>query len=363
MISRDNAVLVAIGTITVTVIGTLVSDVFSPVSEIIKDMFSPPPDTTIQSHMTFDGSKNKVNKNVSPNETIPARAIVFTFSSTGDSRFECSFDGLPFEECLSPKQYTNLQTEESHIFKVRAKGILGNVDKSPDTFSFTTVTSSSVRGIIKNSTINVDKATILLEPKSAGINTTTDNKGKFYFSGIGQGEHKLHVIPNYNYTGSTMGPNFSETFFVSPGSQTTERLTLDLNDLTAEIAAPLKEIAKREQDKINPDFIAGNASFANNYNVNLVQLSQPTSKGTNKFQTDLWLNASESTLSKIDNVTYYLHPTFTPDKVTIHTPENKFGLSFTNWGIFLLKSKVYFNDNTTKDLELPPDQWKIPIPG
>jgi hypothetical protein len=41
MISRDNVVSVAIGTITVTVIGTLVSDVFSPVSENIRHAFSP----------------------------------------------------------------------------------------------------------------------------------------------------------------------------------------------------------------------------------------------------------------------------------------------------------------------------------
>lgn len=363
MVSKDNVVLVAIGTITVTIIGTLLSDVFSPVSEDIKNILSPPPETTIQTHMIFDSSQNKVNKNVNPGETIPARAVVFSFKSTGDSRFECSFDGLPFEECLSPKHYTNLQTEEGHIFKVRAKGILGNVDKSPDFFNFTSVTSSSVRGVIKNSTIDVDKATIWLEPKGAGINATTDNKGKFYFSGIGEGEHKLHIIPNYNYTGSRIGPNFTETFFISPGAQTTEKLILDLNDLTVEIAPPLKEIVKREQNKINPDFIADNASGANKYFVNLLQKSELTSQGANKFQTNIWLNTSEATLSKISNVTYYLHQTFTPDKVTIHTPENKFGFSFTNWGIFLLKAKVYFNDSAIKDLELPPNQWKIPIPS
>jgi prokaryotic YEATS domain len=356
-------VFVAIGTITVTVIGALLSDVFSPVSENIKDIFSPPPDTTIQTHMTFDSAQNKVNKNVSSGETIPARAIVFTFNSTGGWRFECSIDGLPFEECISPKHYTNLETEEGHIFKVRAKGILGNVDKSPATFNFTSVTSSSVRGVIKNSTIDVDKATIWLEPKMAGINTTSDNKGKFYFGGIGEGEHKLHIVPNYNFTRSSIGTNFTETFFVPPGAQTTEKLILDLNDLAVEIAPPLKEIIKKDQNKINPNFKPDNNSGAQKYYVNLMQQSEPTSRDLKKFRTDIWLNTSEATLSKITNVTYYLHPTFTPDKVTIHTPENKFGLNFTNWGKFLLKAKVYFNDSTIKDLELPPDQWKITKPN
>lgn len=166
MVSRDNVLIVAIGTITVTIVGGLLSDVFSPLTEHIKDILSPPPDTNISLATTFDSSRNNVNKSLNPGETIAARAVNFFFDSkrgwinpflffpsfnftllpvNSSSTFECSFDGLPFEECLSPKHYANLQTEEGHTFKVRVKGILGNKDKSPATFSFTTITSSSVR--------------------------------------------------------------------------------------------------------------------------------------------------------------------------------------------------------------------------
>jgi hypothetical protein len=148
VVTKYNVVLVAIGTISITVVGALLSNVFSPLNETIKDFISPPPHTYIVSAKTFDNSYNKVSKEVKSGDTIPVRSITFTFNSNAQSLgatvFQCIFDGSPFEECISPKPYANLQTEEGHIFKVRAEGILGNTDKSPATFSFTTVTTVSI---------------------------------------------------------------------------------------------------------------------------------------------------------------------------------------------------------------------------
>jgi hypothetical protein len=381
VVSKDNVLIVAIGTITVGFLGALISDVFSPISENVKDMISPPPNTSINTSRTFDNSNNSFSKNVNPGSTIPSRAIRFTFNSDGgpnshflyieyhllpsniSSVFECSFDGLPFEECISPKHYDNLQTEEEHVFKVRARGILGNADNSPATFRFTSVTSSGIEGKLINSSVVVDRARVWVDSKSAGLNTTTDGKGRFFFRAVGEGTHTLHISPNYtNYTSprSSIGPNFTERFFVPPGAETVEPLSLDLTSLPLEILPPTKEINKTEQNKVNPSFKGEKNTQGKNYIVKIMQQSEPTNV-SDRFHTKVWLNASESTLSKINNVTYYLHPTFTPNVVTIQTPENKFGLNFTNWGKFNLKAKVYFNDSSSsiKDLSLPPERWKV----
>jgi hypothetical protein len=271
--------------------------------------------------------------------------------------FECSFDGSPFEECISPKPYANLQTEEGHIFKVRAKGILGNTDKSPDTFNFTTITSSSVRGIIKNSTTDVGGAKVWIDSKN--LTTNTDSKGRFFFNGVGEGIHSMYISPNYpDSKPYTIRNNFTDKFFVSAGSESAE-VNFDLISITPEIHPPSKQITNPNQQNINFKQVSAASNNTHNYTVNLVQQSELTHQGKNKFLTNISLSASNDTLSKIKNVTYYLHPTFKPNTVTVFTRENKFALSFTNWGVFLLTAKVYFHDDTI-DLTLPPNQWKIP---
>lgn len=369
MVSKDNVLIVAVATITITVVGALLSDVFSPASENIKDALSRPPNTTIWTHMTFDSSRNNVSKDVEEGDTIPSRAIEFKFNSSeggmayflfmkysllpsnSSSVYECSFDGSPYEECLSPKHYANLQTEQGHIFKVRAKGILGNVDKSPAYFRFISVTSSSVPGVIYNFTSAVRNASIWMDPEKAvpGPNTTTNEMGRFFFTGIGEGPHDIKISPND-------GDPRKYSFFVPPAAERIEELNLNLSEL-AKFSSQVSPITEENKNEQNPNYDKTNGSDARNYTVSIVAQSERTSKGNDTFHTDVWLNTSEATLPKIDHVTYYLHPTFTPDTVTIYTPKNKFGLSFTNWGFFLLKAKVYFKDNTIKNLELPRDKW------
>ncbi|MGC2426587.1 MAG: hypothetical protein WA421_06105, partial [Nitrososphaeraceae archaeon] len=79
MISRSNVVFAAIGTITITLIGALLSGIFSPVfsplSEYIKDNISKPPNTHIISAMTFDNANKNISKHVLYGDTIHSRAI------------------------------------------------------------------------------------------------------------------------------------------------------------------------------------------------------------------------------------------------------------------------------------------------
>lgn len=140
-------------------------------------------------------------------------------------------------------------------------------------------------------------------------------------------------------SGSTRN-NYTEVFFVSAGTELTDPLIIDIVSIAPDIQPQSKEIKGRDVYAKNPNFKQENNTIqAQNYVVSLGQQSEPSPKGTNKFLTNIWLATTNDTLYKIENVTYYLHPTFKPNTVTIHTRENNFGLSFTNWGIIPSKSK------------------------
>jgi hypothetical protein len=96
---------VAIGTIAITVVGTLLTRVFSPVfaplSEGIKDMISGAPNTTDVTAMTFDNNNKDISKRANYGDTIASNSITFNFSAVQPSflginyspGFQCSFDG------------------------------------------------------------------------------------------------------------------------------------------------------------------------------------------------------------------------------------------------------------------------------
>lgn len=57
----------------------------------------------------------------------------FSYTSTEEDQdvfFECSLDGKPFKGCVSPKVYKRLKVGR-HVFKVRARDDVGNVDATP----------------------------------------------------------------------------------------------------------------------------------------------------------------------------------------------------------------------------------------
>lgn len=74
---------------------------------------------------------NTVTTAIDTAATESPDAATFTFSSpTAGASFECSFDMSVFAACTSPVTYSALRVHE-HVFQVRAKDGLGNVDRSP----------------------------------------------------------------------------------------------------------------------------------------------------------------------------------------------------------------------------------------
>jgi len=49
-------------------------------------------------------------------------------------------------------------------------------------------------------------------------------------------------------------------------------------------------------------------------------------------------------------VTYYLHPTISPSVVTRYDLADNFELSFSAWGQFEIRAKIYFKDDRVEDL-------------
>ena len=80
------------------------------------------PETTITSHPRVDS-----------NDSSPT----FKFhSSEGGSRFECRLDGGSWSSCSSPKTYEGLASGQ-HVFRVRARDVAGNVDRTPASWTWT----------------------------------------------------------------------------------------------------------------------------------------------------------------------------------------------------------------------------------
>jgi hypothetical protein len=86
-----------------------------------------PPDTTITS-----GPAN--------NSKITDRTPTFKFKSNAPgSHFRCKRDSAPYASCSSPKTYAAPFSLGTHVFKVKAIDILGQVDPTPAKRTFTVV--------------------------------------------------------------------------------------------------------------------------------------------------------------------------------------------------------------------------------
>lgn len=412
MINNRNVILTSIGAIAVTLVGALLanvlSPVFSPLSESIKDDITSKPITNITRALTFNSDDQKVDHIVKSGDTIASSSITFYFTSQLNNtilpisippqlrlnyapNFECSFDGAKFEACVSPKTYDKLNTEVGHSFQVRATGMLGNLDKHPANFTFTTTTSANIEGIIKNNTDKQSNAKLIIgTPTHILFNKTLDMQGGFQIEGIGQGNHMITI-----YSKSNGNPYF-DYFFVPAGQQELMKKTFDINNMTPTSTPPKINFSnpntpnskfKAEPDIKNISFnstqipLTNKASKAGNfpsslyYNelksaniiaktkdnsiISLLQESIKTNETQNPFKTTIWMNATDEALSGIDKVVYYLHPTFNPNVITASKQENNFGITFTNWNFSNLYAKVFFTGGTIKDLQLPSDKWKI----
>jgi YEATS family len=426
VVTRNSILIAAVTTLSLTVIGAMLSDAFSPLSEILRDSVSSLPNAKIKYAKIFDNKNRTVTQIVTPGtKNVTSTSIIFWFypGENEDTKrdryflflnyplfspdtlyqFECSIDGQPFEQCLSPKAYANLSTETMHIFKVRTKGILGNTQDSPTPFNFTTVTASYVKALVKdynttpvkNGTVKLDEVgnqlvtlngtgsiryhKLVFIPSGGtipfnGVGSNNENissGGTFSFNGVGQGMHSLVMnIPRKDSTSLC-----SDTFFVAADTPFT-KLDIFLNEINcqrfslsdinnkSEILTQNIEPVTYNQSQINPRSLqpvtTNITSPLQTGSIEIAQESKRLPDNINLFKTRFWINATNSILSNITNVTYYLHPTFVPNEINSITPQNQFGITITNWGVFNLKARIFFNDGGVKDLELPIDKWNSP---
>jgi predicted extracellular nuclease len=116
------------------------------------------PETTIDTH---------------PANPIASAAATFTFHGTdggsGVASLQCSLDGAPFATCTSPQNLGPLM-DGSHTFRVRAIDNAGNVDLTPDSFTWlidttapaiTSVTASVPRIWPLNKTMVAETITVI----------------------------------------------------------------------------------------------------------------------------------------------------------------------------------------------------------
>ncbi|MEK9182905.1 MAG: Ig-like domain-containing protein [Patescibacteria group bacterium] len=93
-------------------------------------------DTTTQDTVISSSSK--------PAQSTTATTAAFAFGFTGTSitsvTFECKFDSGSFSSCASPITYGSLSVG-SHTFQVRTIDAAGNIDLSPDSYTWTIVSS------------------------------------------------------------------------------------------------------------------------------------------------------------------------------------------------------------------------------
>ncbi len=204
-------------------------------------------------------------------------------------------------------------------------------------------TSAVVEGMVKKAENPVKNTTVRLDRLRA---TTTTSSGRFLFENVSRGIHDIEVLASDDQ------PLYFDKFSVSRDEKA-KRLDTILLDSTPVALKPVKSTAVAA--KTNPTFVTASRQPA--YQVALghsaVMIPLPERRSgfeSNTRQVTVWVDAASDILSNIERVTYYLHPTFNPSVVTRYQASDKFALSFTAWGQFEIKAKVYFRNGQVKDL-------------
>lgn len=133
---------------------------------------------------------------------------------------------------------------------------MGNYDKSPYKFYFTTITSASIEAIVtKGNGSREVAANIVLDYESHPRNTAIDTMGRFEFEGVGQGQHKF-IIESIN---STLG-NRTDNFFVPAGEQVMKK-EFDLFKMSQYTNA--SKVPRKDSSTPNPGFIGTHGTGQN----------------------------------------------------------------------------------------------------
>ena len=103
-----------------------------------------------------------------------------------------------------------------------------------------------------------------------------------------------------------------------------------------------------------PEWLPEEDTIKNDDNFNTISIAQKDIKiiePRKYYSTIVYINASNTILSQIKNVTYIFHPTFNPDKVTLNQSTNMFAYSFSASGIFTLSADIQFINESKKTID------------
>jgi Bacterial Ig-like domain len=130
-----------------------------------------PPETTIDSK---------------PEALTNSTSASFSFSSNeAGSSFECKLDSPNFTSCTSPQNYSNL-SDGLHTFQVRATDVAGNVDATPDSYSWTVDTKPPETTITPSSgATGVPRTTMVTAQFSEDVDGATVTTNTFM---LGKGQ-------------------------------------------------------------------------------------------------------------------------------------------------------------------------------
>jgi len=123
-------------------------------------------------------------------------------TSAANLTFECKLDAGTYASCTSPKSLSSL-SDGSHTFSVRAKDAAGNVDQSPDSYTWTVDTTAP------NTTID-SNPNALTNSTSASFTFSSNETGSTFQCKLDSGSYANCTSPE-NLTGLSEG---SHTFSV-----------------------------------------------------------------------------------------------------------------------------------------------------
>jgi hypothetical protein len=200
-------------------------------------------------------------------------------------------------------------------------------------------TLTVVEGFVQKGAKPVPRVKVVLD-ESTTVSTT--DSGRFLFQNVSWGVHAYKVLSVndqllfYDQFSSKQGEKEKNLGVVSLDSVPTTRKSEEVKQQAISPAF----VMERKQPDYRVELL---------HRATLLQDSR-TDFESNTHRIDVWIAAQDNVLSRIERATYYLHPTFNPSVVSRYSPEDRFSLSFTAWGQFELKAKVYFKDGQVKDL-------------
>jgi hypothetical protein len=220
----------------------------------------------------------------SPPSLSNSTSAAFTFSgldTNGISGFQCLLDDGLFASCTSGVSYSNL-TEGEHTFQVRSIDPAGNVDATPETWTWTVDATAP--------TVTINQAAGQADPTNA-TSITFDVEFSEPVSGFDAGDIIINRAPTLSAPAITINPS------AGPGSS----YTVTLSNLTGDGAISASIVDGAAQDA------AANGNLASTSTDNTVTIDQtaPTTTATvtgPQGQQD-WFRSATVTLSTTEPAT------------------------------------------------------------